>query len=158
MALAFRSEATRVCTFMLGNAAGNQTYPWVGVPEGHHELSHHGNVEAKLAKLRKIDRVNVALFAEFVARLAAIPEEQGSLLDNTVVFYGSELGSGNAHTPFDLPVLLAGGAAGRIRAAGHVKLPMDTSLYDLWVTLLGACDVPVRQFGNSTGPIDVIRG
>lgn len=107
MALAFRSEATRVCTFMLGNAAGNQTYPWVRVPEGHHELSHHGNVEAKLAKLRKIDRVNVALFAEFVARLAAIPEEQGSLLDNTVVFYGSELGSGNAHTPFDLPVLLA---------------------------------------------------
>jgi hypothetical protein len=157
IALAFQSDATRVCTFMLGNEAGNQTYPEVGVLEGHHELSHHGNVEEKLAKLRKIDRFNVALFAELVSRLAAIPEGEGSLLDTAAIYYGSGLGSGNAHTPFDLPVLLAGRACGTIRPAGHVKLPMDTSLYDLWVTLLGACDVPVRQFGNSSGPIDAIR-
>ena len=157
IALAFQSDATRVCTFMLGNEAGNQAYPEVGVPEGHHELSHHGNVEEKLAKLRKIDRFNVSLFADFVARLAAIPEGEGSLLDNAAVYYGSGLGSGNSHTPFDLPVLLAGGAGGAIRPAGHVKLPMDTSLYNLWVTLLDAYEVPVRQFGNSTGGIDAIR-
>jgi hypothetical protein len=125
--------------------------------EGHHELSHHGNVEEKLAKLRKIDRFNVSLFAEIVARLASIPEGEGSLLDHATVYYGSGLGSGNAHTPFDLPVLVAGRAGGALRPAGHVKLPMDTSLYNLWVTLLGACDAPVRQFGNSTGPIDAIR-
>jgi hypothetical protein len=129
----------------------------VGVLEGHHELSHHGNVEEKLAKLRKIDRFNVALYAELVSRLAAIPEGEGSLLDTAAIYYGSGLGSGNAHTPFDLPVLLAGRGGGAIRPAGHVKLAMDTSLYDLWVTLLGACDVPVRQFGNSSGPIDAIR-
>jgi len=157
IALAFQSDATRVCTFMLGNEAGNQAYPEVGVLEGHHELSHHGNVEEKLAKLRKIDRYNVALFAELVSRLAAIPEGEGSLLDTAAIYYGSGLGSGNAHTPFDLPVLLAGRAGGAIRPAGHVKLPMDTSLYNLWVTLLGACDVTVRQFGNSSGPIDAIR-
>jgi hypothetical protein len=157
IALAFQSDATRVCTFMLGNEAGNQSYPEVGVLEGHHELSHHGNVEEKLAKLRKIDRFNVSLFAEIVARLASIPEGEGSLLDNATVYYGSGLGSGNAHTPFDLPVLVAGRAGGALRPAGHVKLPMDTSLYNLWVTLLGACDAPVRQFGNSTGPIDAIR-
>jgi len=157
IALAFQSDATRVCTFMLGNEAGNQTYPEVGVLEGHHELSHHGNVEEKMAKLRKIDRFNVSLYAELVSRLAAIPEGDGSLLDTAAVYYGSGLGSGNAHTPFDLPVLLAGRAGGAIRPAGHAKLPMDTSLYNLWVTLLGACDVPVRQFGNSSGPIDAIR-
>ncbi|MFM8634066.1 MAG: DUF1552 domain-containing protein [Planctomycetia bacterium] len=157
IALAFQTDATRVCTFMLGNEAGNQAYPEVGVFEGHHELSHHGNVEEKMAKLRKIDRFNVALFAELVARLAATPEGEGSLLDNAAIYYGSGLGSGNAHTPFDLPVLLAGRAGGAIRPAGHVKLPMDTSLYNLWVTLLGACGAPVRQFGNSSGPIDAIR-
>ena len=96
-------------------------------------------------------------FAELVSRLAAIPEGEGSLLDTAAIYYGSGLGSGNAHTPFDLPVLLAGRAGGAIRPAGHVKLPMDTSLYNLWVTLLGACDVTVRQFGNSSGPIDAIR-
>jgi hypothetical protein len=157
IALAFQSDATRVCTFMLGNEAGNQAYPEVGVLEGHHELSHHGNVEEKLAKLRKIDRFNVALYAELVARLAATPEGDGSLLDSAAIYYGSGLGSGNAHTPFDLPVLVAGRAGGAIRPAGHVKLPMDTSLYNLWVTLLTACDAPVRQFGNSSGPIDAIR-
>jgi hypothetical protein len=154
MALAFRADATRVCTFMLGNAAGNQTYPWVGVPEGHHELSHHGNVEAKLAKLRKVDRFNVSLFAEFVGRLAALPEADGSLLDQTVVFYGSGLGSGNAHTPFDLPVLVAGSAGGRIRPAGHVRLPMDTPLDSLWATLLAAFDVPADRFGAGAGCLE----
>jgi hypothetical protein len=156
MAMAFRCDATRVCTFMWGNAAGNQTYPWVGVSEGHHELSHHGEVEAKLAKLRKIDRFNVSLFAELVARLAAIPEGEGSLLDHTVVFYGSELGSGNAHTPFDLPVLLAGGAGGRLRPAGHVRLPMDTPLDNLWATLLAAIGTPRPGFGTSSGRIEAI--
>lgn len=157
VALAFQSDATRVCTFMLGNEAGNQAYPEVGVLEGHHELSHHGNVEEKLAKLRKIDRFNVSLFAELVARLAATPDGEGSLLDNAAIYYGSGLGSGNSHTPLDLPVLLAGRAGGAIRPAGHVKLPMDTSLYNLWVTLLAACGAPARQFGNSSGPIDAIR-
>ena len=157
MVMAFRADATRVCTFMLGNAAGNQTYPWVGVPEGHHELSHHGNVEAKLAKLRKVDRVNVSLFAEFIARLAALPEADGSLLDQTAVFYGSGLGSGNAHTPFDLPVLLAGSAGGRIKPAGHVKLPMDTPLESLWATLTAAYDVPADRFAAGAGPLEQIR-
>jgi hypothetical protein len=157
IALAFQADATRVCTFMFGNEAGNQTYPTLGVFEGHHELSHHGHVEEKLAKLRKIDRFNVALFADLVGRLAGIPEGDGSLLDNTVVYYGSGLGSGNSHTPFDLPVLLAGRAGKAIRPVGHVKLPMDTPLYNLWFTLLGALDVPARQFGNGTGPIDAIR-
>jgi len=156
MVMAFRCDATRVATFMLGNAAGNQTYPWVGVTEGHHELSHHGNVEATLAKLRKVDRFNVSLFAEFVARLAAIPEGEGSLLDNTFVFYGSPLGSGNAHTPFDLPVLVAGGACGTLRSAGHVRLPMDTPLDNLWATVLSAVGTPRTAFGSSTGRIDAI--
>lgn len=158
IALAFQADATRVCTFMLGNEAGNQTYPTLGVFEGHHELSHHGHVEEKVAKLRKIDRFNVALFAGLVERLAGIREGDGSLLDNTVLWYGSGLGSGNSHTPFDLPALVAGRAGGAIRPAGHVKLPMDTPLYNLWTTILEAVGAPARRFGNGTGPIDAIRG
>jgi hypothetical protein len=157
MVLAFQTDATRVCTFMFGTAAGGQTYPMLGIREGHHELSHHGNDEEKLAKLRKIDRYNVSLFAYIVQRMKTTTEGDGSLLDNSIVYYGSGLGNGNSHTPFDLPVLVSGRGGNRLRTGQHIKLPLDTPLNNLWVTLLGAMDTPMPSFGDSTGPISELR-
>ncbi len=157
MVLAFQADATRICTFMFGVAGGGQTYPMLGIREGHHDLSHHANDEDKLAKLRKIDRYNVSLFTYIVARMKATAEGDGNLLDNSIVYYGSGLGSGNSHTPFDLPVLVAGRAGGRLKSGQHIKLPLDTPLNNLWVTVLGAIDTPTPSFGDSTGPISEMR-
>ncbi len=156
MVLAFQTDMTRVCTLMFGIAAGGQTYPMLGIREGHHELSHHGNKEEILAKLRKIDRFNVGLFAYIVERLKQVREGEGTLLDNSIVYYGSGLGNANAHTPFDLPVLVAGRAGGRITTGQHVKLPLDTPLNNLWVSVLDALDMPEPRFGNSTGAVSQI--
>ena len=151
LVLAFQSDATRVATFMFGSAAGNQSYPMIGVHEGHHELSHHGNIEDKVAKLRRIDRFNVGLYAYVLGRMNEIPEGDGTLLDHSLVYYGSGLGNGNAHTPYDLPVLLGGGGGGVIRSGQHVRLPLDTPINNLWLSMANAMDVPLERYGDSTG-------
>jgi len=152
--LAFQTNSTRVCTFMLGTAAGGQTYPMLGIREGHHDLSHQITDPDARAKLRKIDRYNVSLYAYLVQRLKSVADGESTLLDNTIVFYGSGLGNGGAHTPFDLPVLLAGRGAGALRAGQHVKLPLDTPLNNLWLTVLNAMEAPAKSFGDSTGLLD----
>lgn len=153
MVLAFQADATRVCTFMFGTAAGGQTYPMLGIRDGHHELSHKiGNPDARAA-LRKIDRFNVSLFTYIVQRMKDIPEGEGTLLDNSIVYYGSGLGNGGAHTPYDLPVLLAGRGAGTINTGQHLKSPFNTPLNNLWLLVLNAMDIPMKRFGNSTEPL-----
>lgn len=156
LTLAFQTNATRVCTFMLGTAAGGQTYPMLGIREGHHDLSHQITNPDARAKLRKIDRYNVSLFAYIVERLKSIPEGEGTLLDNTIVYYGSGLGNGGAHTPFDLPVLVAGGGGGALQTGQHIKMPLDTTLNNLWLTVLDSMDTPAKRFGDSTGRIDAM--
>ena len=155
MVLAFQTDATRVCTFMFSVAAGGQTYPMLGIQEGHHELSHHGGNEEKLAKLRKIDRYNVSLFASIVERLKMVREGNQTLLDNSIIYYGSGLGNGNSHTPFDLPVLVAGRGGGTLSTGRHLRLPMDTSLNNLWLTVLNAMDTPTEKFGDSSGRLPI---
>jgi len=155
LVLAFQSDATRIATFMFSGAAGNQTYPMIGVSEGHHELSHHGNVEDKVAKLRRIDRFNVSLFAYILGRLDSIPEGEGTLLDHSALFYGSGLGNGNAHTPFDLPVLLAGRAGGSLPPGAHHRFPLDTSLNRLWLTLAASLGATLESFGDSSEPLSL---
>ena len=158
MVLAFQTDVTRVCTFMFGMAASEQRYPALGVREGHHELSHHGNNEDKLAKLRKIDRFNVSLYAYILDRMKNVREGEGTLLDNSMVFYGSGLGNGNAHTPFDLPVLVGGRAGGAFRTGRHIRCALDTPLNNLWVSVLNATGISTQEFGNSTGPIRQLAG
>ncbi len=153
MVLAFQADATRVCTLMFGTAASGQTYPMLGIRDGHHELSHKINKPEVRAQLRKIDRFNVSLFAYIIKRMKDVSEREGTLLDNSLVFYGSGLGNGGAHTPFDLPVLVAGRAAGRINTGQHIKSPINTPLNNLWVAVLKAMDVPSERFGDSTEPL-----
>jgi len=153
MIAAFQTDTTRVCTFMLGIAAGGQTYPMLGIREGHHDLSHQISDPDARAKMRKIDRFNVSLFAYMAGRMKNIRDGERSLLDNSIVFYGSGLGNAGAHTPFDLPVLVAGRGGGTLKSGQHTKLPLDTPLNNLWVSVLAAMDTPKQSFGDSTGPI-----
>lgn len=154
MALAFQTDTTRVCTFVLANEGSNRAYPFINVPEGHHDLSHHGNEEAKKHKLRDINTFHMQQFAYLLERLQATPEGSGTLLDNCMIAYGSGNSDGNAHNHDDLPVLLAGGGAGTLKTGRHIRYAKETPLSNLWLSLLDRMTVNVDQLGDSTGRLD----
>lgn len=153
LALAFATDSTRVATLMLGNEGSNRAYPELGVPEGHHEISHHGDVAEKRAKVALIDRFHVTLFADVLARLAAKREGEGTLLDHSLVLYGSGISDGNRHNHEELPILLAGGGAG-LRGGRHLRYPKNTPCSNLFLTLLDKGGVRRASFGDSTGALE----
>src|SRR4029078_13132040 len=119
--LAMQGDVTRVITFQLARETSNRTYPEIGVPDPHHPLSHHGNDPGKIAKMAKINQFHVSLFADFLGKLKATPDGNGTLLDHSLVLYGSGMGNPNIHDHVNLPILVAGGAAGGMRAGSHIK-------------------------------------
>lgn len=153
MVVGFQTETTRVATLMLDNAGGNRQYKEVGVNDAHHGLSHHRNKEESVDKLRKIDHYLVEQFAYFVEKLKATPDGDGTLLDNSMVLYGSGLGDGNRHTHHDLPVVLAGNAAGQIQTGRYLKTDQETPMANLYMSMLDAMGTPVDSFGDSTGQL-----
>lgn len=153
-ALAFQGDITRVITFQLARETSNRTYPEIGVPDPHHPVTHHGNRPDKLAKVAKINQFHVSLFAKYLEKLRSIPEGNGTLLDHALLMYGSGMGNPDAHDHSDLPVLLAGGAAGRMRGGRHVRFDQPTPLSNLHLTLLNKVGVPLETFADSTGTID----
>ncbi len=153
LVLAFQSDSTRISTFMLGLAGDNRSYRAIGVPEGHHELSHHSGDGEKIAKIRKIDRYNVTLLAYLLEQMKATKEGDGTLLDHSMVLYGSELGDGNRHSHDDLPVLLAGRANGAFKTGRHIQYSKDTPLCNLFLTMLDRMGATVPSMGDSTGPL-----
>ena len=116
--LAYQSDRTRVITFMIGHELSGRTYPEAGVFEAHHPLSHHKNIPETLAKLTKIQTYHMSLFASFLEKLRATPDGDGSLLDHVTIVYGAGFSDSNAHSPRNLPILLAGGGGGQIKG-GH---------------------------------------
>ncbi len=155
MVLAFQNDLTRICTFMLANEGSNKTYRFLGVPEGHHQLSHHQNDEEKLKKIRKINQFHVAQFAYIIERLKSTQEADGStLLDNSMVLYGSDMSDGNAHNNENLPILLAGRGGGTIASGRHVRYEQETPMSNLLVSMLNRVGAQVEQIGDSTGPLD----
>src|SRR5438105_3348814 len=152
--LAFRGDITRVITFQLARETSNRTYPEIGVPDPHHPLTHHGNDPAKVAKVALINRFHVSLFAEFVAKLRATPEGNGTLLDHSLCLYGSGMGNGNLHDHDNLPVIVAGGAAGRMRGGRHIRYARPTPLANLHLTLLDKVGVRLDSFADSRGQLD----
>lgn len=157
MVLAFACDRTRVLTFMLGNAASNRAFPFLGVEGGHHDLSHHAGDAAKIAGLRQVDAWQAAQFARLLQRLADTPEGDGDLLRSTIVLLGSDVGDGNSHSHHDLPVLLAGGddlwGGGR-----HLAYETGTPLARLYVSLLQALGLPDTRFGeDGDGPLPGLR-
>ncbi len=153
-ALAFQADITRVVTFQLTRELSNRTYPEIGVPDPHHPTSHHGGDPEKLAKIAKINTFHVSLFAEFLQKLQATPEGDGTLLDNTVYLYGSGMGNSSLHDHVNLPILVAGGAATGMRGGRHIRYENGTSLGNLHLTLLDRVGVHLDTFGDSDGKVE----
>jgi hypothetical protein len=151
VALAFQGDLTRVATFVVGNEGSNRPYPFIGVSDGHHDLSHHGGDETKQRKIREINRFHVTHLAYFLDKLKSYSEGERSLLDNAMVLYGSGLGDGNAHNHDNLPILLAGGGGGTVRSGRHMRLEKETPLNNLYLSMLDRMDSPVDSLGDSTG-------
>jgi hypothetical protein len=158
LVLAFQADITRVCTFVLANEGSNRPYPFIGVPEGHHDLSHHGNDAKKKAKIRDINRFHVTQLAYLLAKLRSIKEGDGTLLDHCMVVYGSGNSDGNAHNHDDLPILLAGRGCGTIRPGRHIRYAKETPLNNLWVSMLDRVNVKVSALGDSTGALAGLGG
>lgn len=152
--LAMQGDVTRVITFQLARETSNRTYPEVGVSDPHHPLSHHGNDPAKIAKMAKINQFHVSLFAEYVAKLKATKEGNGTLLDNTVVLYGSGMGNPNVHDHINLPIVVAGGKACGLKGGQHIRFEKATPLANLHLTLLHKAGVRLDKFQDSSGHVD----
>lgn len=154
LALAFETDTTRIATFMMANEGSNRSYPMVGVNDGHHHLSHHQNKEDWLASLQKIDQYLITHFARFLERLKNTPEGDGSILDHSMIVYGSAISDGNRHNHNDLPILLAGRGGGTIASNRHLVYPKDTPLNNLFLSMLDRVGAGVERLGDSTGRLD----
>lgn len=152
--LAFQGDITRVTTFQLARETSNRTYPEIGVSEPHHPTSHHGNDPLKLAGLAKINALHVSLFAYYVEKLSSMPDGDGTLLDNSILVCGSGMGNPDVHDHANLPILVAGGAGGRIKGGQHVKYDEPMPLANLHLTLLDKVGVHLDSFGDSNGRIE----
>ena len=152
--LAMQADITRVITFQLARETSTRTYPEAGVPEPHHPLTHHGNNPEKIAKVAKINAFHVSLFAGFLEKLKSTPDGSGSLLDHTLYLYGSGMGNPNVHDHTNLPILVAGGAAGSMQGGRHIKYDEPTPLANLHLTLLEKVGIHLDSFGDSRGTID----
>ena len=151
MVLAFQGDQTRIVTCMFANAGNNRSYRPIGVSEGHHNLSHHGNDPEKLNKIRRINRFHVAQLAYLLERLKSIREGEHTLLDNSMIVYGSGLSDGNAHNNENLPVLVAGRGGGTIDTGRHVRYEYETPVTNLFLSLLDRMGANVDSLGDSTG-------
>ena len=152
--LALQGNITRVVTFQLAREASNRTYTEIGVTDPHHLLTHHSNDPEKIARVAKINQFHVSLFAEYLQKLEATPEGTGSLLDNVLYLYGSGMGNPNVHDHINLPIIVAGGAAGNMRGGRHIRYKDATPLANLHLTLLDKVGARLDSFADSNGKLD----
>jgi hypothetical protein len=156
--LAFQSDLTRVITFMIGKEQSARPYPQIGVPEAHHPLSHHENKPELIEHMSKINRYHTQLFSKYLAKLRATPDGDGTLLDHMTILYGGGISNSTRHSGDNLPLLVVGGGAGRLKGGRHLTYADKPSMANLLVTLMDKLDVPVERIGGSTGklPIDTL--
>ena len=150
--LAYQGDVTRVVTFMMGREFSGRTYPEIGVPDAHHPISHHQRDPIRMEKCAKINHYHVSLFSEFVEKLRTTPDGDGSLLDHAAIVYGAGMSEGNGHVPENLPILIVGGANGRLAGGRHLKFAKGTPLANFHLSLLDRFGVRIDRHGNSTGP------
>jgi hypothetical protein len=151
MALAYQADVTRVITFMISREVSNRTYPQVGVTDGHHAISHHQNRAEKMEKNVRIQTYNIGQFSYFLEKLRDTPDGDGSLLDHSLLLYGSNMSNSNAHDHFPLPNVVIGGAAGRMKGGRHLKYADHTPMTNLLVTMLDKVGVRQEALGDNTG-------
>ena len=151
IALAFQADITRVASFMMAAETSQMTYDHLGVPDSFHLLSHHQNDPAKIEKLVRIQSYHTSVFASFVRKLADLPDGDGSMLDRSLILYGSNMSDSHAHDHFPLPAAIVGGGCGTLRGGQHLRYPDRTPLSNLLLTMLHRAGVPVESIGDSTG-------
>jgi hypothetical protein len=154
-ALAYQADITRVFTLLLGREQTNRPYPFIGVPEAHHSISHHQNDPVKLAKAAKINTYHIQLLAYFAERLNSISDGDGTLLDHSMIMQGSGLSNSDQHSHIDLPLVVVGGGAGSLKGGRHLRFPKDTPMNNLHLALLEKVGVPVEKFGDATGRVEL---
>jgi hypothetical protein len=152
--LAFQADIARVTTFMIARENINRSYPEIGLPEAHHAMSHHENNPQKKRAFSKLNTYHVDTLAYFVRKLQAVPDGDGSLLDHSVVLYGSGMSDGNVHNNYNVPVVLVGGRDLGLKGNRHLRYPKGTPLANLSLTLMARFGVPAESFGDSTGKLD----
>jgi len=153
--LAFQADLTRIVTFMLGRELNFRTYPEIGFNEGHHGVSHHGDRPEQIEKLARLNTYQTDLFAEFLAKLEATPEGDGTLLDHSLFLYGASLSNPNLHAHYDLPLALVGGAGGALEGNRHLVFPPETPMTNLLLAMLDKVGVPTASLGDSTEPLRI---
>jgi hypothetical protein len=153
IALAYQADVTRVASYIMVAEGTNRTYNHIGVSDAFHPVSHHANNLERIQKLVKIQRYHVERFAEFVAKLAQTPDGEGSLLDHSMLMYGSNMSNSDRHNNYPLPIILVGGANGNLRGGQHVELPEYTTLTNLHLTVLNKAGIETTSFADSTGAI-----
>jgi hypothetical protein len=153
LALAYQTDLTRVFTFMMAREASNFSYPQIGVTEPHHLVSHHGNRPEKIAEHAKINAHHLQLFADFVEKLSATPDGDGSLLDHSLLVYGSGMGNGNQHAGYPLPLVAVG--VDPAKGGRHIECPERTPLANLWVGVANTFGRPLDRFGDSAGQLEL---
>jgi hypothetical protein len=151
IALAYQANLTRVFTYMMAGEGSNVTYNHIGVSDAFHPLSHHQNDKAKKDRLIKIQTYHTQVFAKFLDKLSKMPDGDGSVLDHSILLYGSNMSNSNAHDEYPLPTIVVGGGAGKVKGNQHLRYPEKTPLANLLQTLLERAGVPVEKFGDSTG-------
>ena len=154
MVLAFQCDLTRVITYMLGNAGSNRVYDFLGIGDGHHQISHHQNNPTNLAQLQTINIWEIEQLAYLIERMRSVQEPDGTLLDNSLVFFSSEIEDGNAHRHSNLPVILAGRGGGLVTPGRHIRFAGNTTIANLFISMLAGASVNVTSFGaDGTGPL-----
>jgi hypothetical protein len=156
--IAYQTDLTRVITFMMAREGpkGSRAYPEIGISDLHHTLSHHQNNADTIEKLFKLNVYHMKMFAYFLEKLRSTPDGDGSLLDHTILLYGSGLSNGNIHNHDNLPLLLVGGGGGQIKGGRHIRYPEGTPMTNLYLTVLDKLGLPVEKFGDSTGKLDLL--
>ena len=151
LVLGYQADVTRVSCMQFGREQTGRAYPEIGVPEGHHDTSHHQRDPYRAGQYTKINAFHMSLFAEMVEKMRVTPDGDGSLLDHVILVYGAAIGDGDQHTPIDLPVAIVGGGCGKLQGGRHVRYPLNTPFMNLGLTLLDKVDLHVDSIGDSTG-------
>src|SRR6266542_431532 len=154
MALAFQSDTTRIATFITAHDGDDRPYPFIGVSDGHHTLSHHQNDQEKKEKIAKINHFHTEQFANFLNQLKSVKEGDGTLLDNCMIVYGGAIGDGNRHNHDNLPILMAGRGGGTLTPGRDLKLDKETPMTNLYLAMLDRMGVPAQRIGDSTGKLE----
>jgi hypothetical protein len=158
LALAFQTDSTRISTFVYANEGSTKSYKFIGIPEGHHDLSHHGKDPDKQAKIKKINIYHLEQFAYFLEKLRSIKEGDGNVLDHSMIVYGSGISDGDRHNHDDLPILVAGKGSGTIKGGRHVVYSKNTPLNNLYLSMLERVGAPTPSLGDSKGALPNLDG